>query len=124
MDRKVRAQRLRHRLKRESYETRVSGIERRRLSVFRSDKHISAQIIDDNAGTGETLVSASTQDKGLQSKVKGKKGMEAAELVGAELAARAKKAGVKDVFFDRSGFRYHGRIKALADAARKGGLNF
>ncbi|MCY7271898.1 MAG: 50S ribosomal protein L18 [Sphingomonas bacterium] len=91
-----------------------------RLSVHRSGRHIYAQVIDDAAG--KTLASASTLDKDL----KGKAGAtrDGAAEVGKTLAARAKKAGVSSVVFDRGGFLFHGRVKALADAAREGGLEF
>jgi large subunit ribosomal protein L18 len=91
-----------------------------RLSVHRSGRHIYAQVIDDKAGT--TLVAASSLDKDL----KGKAGAtrEGAAAVGKALAERAKKAGVSSVVFDRGGFLFHGRVKALADAAREGGLEF
>ena len=91
-----------------------------RLSVHRSGRHIYAQVIDDNAGT--TLAAASTLDKDL----KGKTGAtrDGAAAVGKTLAERARKAGVSSVVFDRGGFLFHGRVKALADAAREGGLEF
>ncbi|MHA7873194.1 MAG: 50S ribosomal protein L18 [Hyphococcus sp.] len=95
---------------------------RPRLSVFRSSKNISAQIIDDRQG--KTLASASSLDAALRkSLAKGSDSSAAAE-VGKALAEKAIKAGVKDVVFDRGGYMYHGRVKALADAAREGGLNF
>jgi large subunit ribosomal protein L18 len=93
-----------------------------RLSVFRSSKNISAQIIDDAAG--KTLVAASSLDTDLREKVKKGSDKAAASEVGKALAERAIKAGVKDVVFDRGGYMYHGRVKALAEAAREGGLNF
>ena len=95
---------------------------RARLSVFRSSKHIYAQLIDDTKG--ETLASASSMEKTLREG--GKKGADiaAAKAVGKLLAERAIVKGVKDVVFDRGGYLYHGRVKALADAAREGGLNF
>ena len=92
-----------------------------RLSVFRSDKNIYAQIIDDQKGV--TLVAASTIDKELRTKLKGDKKARAAE-VGKLVAERAKKAGVTEVVFDRGGYHYHGRVKALAEGAREAGLNF
>jgi large subunit ribosomal protein L18 len=95
---------------------------RPRLSVFRSSKNISAQIIDDAAG--KTLASASSLDKTLKSDIAKGADKDAAAKVGKALAERALKAGVKDVVFDRGGYIFHGRIKALADAAREGGLNF
>jgi large subunit ribosomal protein L18 len=90
-----------------------------RLSVFRSAKNISAQVIDDLAG--RTVASASSLEADLRGNGKGK---DAAAKVGAILAERAKAAGVEDVVFDRGGYIYHGRVKALADAAREGGLKF
>lgn len=93
---------------------------RPRLTVFRSLNHIYAQIIDDLEG--KTLVAASTSGK--SSKVKSGGNCDAAKTVGKSLAEKAKKAGVTQVIFDRNGFTYHGRIKALADAAREGGLKF
>ncbi len=95
---------------------------RPRLSVFRSAKNISAQIIDD--ASGKTIVSASSLDKALKGDLPKGSDKEAATKVGKALAERAIKAGVKDVVFDRGGYIYHGRIKALADAAREAGLNF
>ena len=93
---------------------------RPRLSIFRSGKHIYAQIIDDRAGA--TLVTASTHEKGTEG---GKSyNVEAATGVGKRIAERALANGVKEVVFDRGGYIYHGRIKALADAAREGGLEF
>ncbi|MEL6329348.1 MAG: 50S ribosomal protein L18 [Planctomycetota bacterium] len=94
--------------------------DRPRLSVFRSLKHTYAQVIDDMSGV--TLAAASSQDK--DSEVPGGGNVDAAKDVGARLAERAKAAGVENVVFDRGGFRYHGRVKALADAAREGGLRF
>jgi large subunit ribosomal protein L18 len=96
--------------------------ERPRLSVFRSLNHIYAQIIDDAAG--HTLVAASDQDAEVRKGISGKKKSEAAALVGEAVAKKAKDKGITSVVFDRGGFRYHGRIKALAEAARKGGLGF
>lgn len=95
---------------------------RPRLSVFRSGKHIYAQVIDDDAG--KTLASASSNEKDLRGKLKTGGNQAAAGEVGKLIADRAKKGGVKDVVFDRGGFLYHGRVKALAEAAREGGLNF
>jgi large subunit ribosomal protein L18 len=95
---------------------------RPRLSVHRSSKNIYAQIIDDVAG--KTLASASTLDTGLKSALKTGADTAAAAAVGKLVAERAVAAGVKDVVFDRGAFIYHGRIKALAEAAREGGLNF
>jgi len=93
-----------------------------RLSVFRSEKHIYAQVIDDL--TGETKASASTIEKDVKGKVKNGANVEAAETVGKLVAERALKAKVDTVVFDRGGYIYHGRVKALADAAREAGLKF
>ena len=94
---------------------------RARLSVFRSSKHIYAQVIDDVKG--ETLASASSLEKDMRGSLKTGANVEAAKAVGKRLAERASAKGVKDVVFDRGGYLYHGRVKALADAAREGGLN-
>jgi large subunit ribosomal protein L18 len=96
--------------------------ERPRLSIFRSIKNISAQIIDDT--TGQTLVAASSVTKEARSKLKhgGNKG--AATEIGKAIAEKAKEKGITQVAFDRNGYRYHGRVKALADAAREAGLKF
>jgi large subunit ribosomal protein L18 len=95
---------------------------RKRLSVFRSSKHIYAQVIDDDAGA--TLASASSIEKDTRGQLKTGASIEAAKTVGKLIAQRAKDKGIKDVVFDRGGYLFHGRIKALADAAREGGLNF
>ena len=96
--------------------------ERPRLNIFRSSTGIYAQIIDDAAG--RTLVAASTVDKELRERVKGLKKSEQAKLVGQTVAERAKGKGITAVVFDRGGFKYIGRVKALADGAREGGLQF
>ena len=93
-----------------------------RLCVFRTPRHIYAQIISPNSA--EVLVSASTIDKEMKGHLKNGGNIDAATAVGKELAERAKKAGIQKVAFDRSGFKYHGRIKALADAARENGMEF
>jgi large subunit ribosomal protein L18 len=110
-----RAQRIRHRLK-------LVGGGRPRLSVFRSSRHIYAQIIDD--ARGHTLVAASSLEKAQRED--GARGADkaAAAAVGKLLAERAVAAGIKDVVFDRGAYLYHGRVQALADSAREGGLNF
>ena len=95
---------------------------RPRLSVFRSSKNISAQIIDDRAG--KTVVSASSIDKSVRDNVKSGGNVDAAAIVGKVIAERALEAGVKEVYFDRGGYIFHGRVKALADAAREAGLSF
>lgn len=91
-----------------------------RLNVFRSNQNITAQIINDESGV--TLVSASSLEKDL--KIENGSNVEAAKLVGAEIAKRAKKAKISKVVFDRGGYLYHGRVKALAEAARENGLEF
>lgn len=96
--------------------------DRPRLSVFRSCKHISAQVIDDL--NGRTLCAASSTAKSLTGDLEGKTKSERAAVVGAEIARKAKEAGVETVVFDRGASRYHGRVKALAEAAREGGLKF
>jgi large subunit ribosomal protein L18 len=95
---------------------------RPRLNVFRSLSGIYAQVIDDHSG--RTLISASTVDRDLRGKMKGLKKSEQAKLVGEAVAERAKNKGIQSVVFDRGGYRYIGRVKALADGAREGGLQF
>ena len=95
---------------------------RPRLSVFRSSQHIYAQVIDD--ASGKTLVMASSLDKSLREGLKTGADIGAAQAVGKLVAERAIAAGIKAVVFDRGGYLFHGRVKALADAAREGGLNF
>jgi len=110
----------RRRIRRYRIRKRVEGSESRpRLSVFRSAKHIYAQVIDD--GTGATLAQASSREEQAGA---GKGKLSASESVGKRLAARAKEKGVTRVAFDRGGYLYHGRVKALADGARAGGLEF
>ncbi len=96
--------------------------DRLRLSVFRSSKHIYAQVIDDRKG--ETIAAASSIEKDMRGALKTGANIEAAKAVGKALAERASAKGVKDVVFDRGGYMFHGRVKALAEAAREGGLNF
>ena len=95
---------------------------RLRLSVFRSSKHIYAQVIDD--AQGRTLAAASTADEAVGKDLKTGASIDAAKAVGVLIAQRALAAGIKEVVFDRGGYMFHGRIKALADAAREGGLSF
>lgn len=102
---------------------RVSGSAvRPRLNVFRSTNHIYAQIVDD--ATGRTLVAVSTRDKDVRSTMKTGGNVAAAKSVGKALAVRAKQAGIGRVVFDRGGYAYHGRVRALADTAREAGLEF
>ena len=110
---------------RRRFRTRKSifgSAERPRLSVFRSDKHISAQLVNDF--TGKTLAAVSTHKADVRGELKNGGNIAAAKKVGAAIAARAKEIGITLVAFDRGGRMYHGRIKALADAAREGGLKF
>ncbi|HZT50942.1 MAG TPA: 50S ribosomal protein L18 [Stellaceae bacterium] len=107
--------RVRHRLM-------LAGKGRPRLSVFRSSKHIYAQVIDD--ARAHTLAAASSLDKSLRESLKTGADKAAAAAVGKLIAERAKQAGVSAVVFDRGGYLFHGRVKALADAAREGGLDF
>ncbi len=101
---------------------KISELEVNRLSVHRTPQHIYAQVIGPDGGT--VLVSASTLEKEVRKGVKSGGNVEAAAVVGARIAEKAKSAGIDTVAFDRSGFRYHGRVKALADAAREAGLKF
>lgn len=102
---------------------KLSGTpERPRLAVYRSEHHIYAQIIDDSKG--HTLAAASTLDAGLRAELKYGGNVDAAKAVGSLVAQRALEQGVKQVVFDRGGFAYHGRVAALADAARESGLEF
>ena len=110
-----RRQRIRNRL-------RKAARGRTRLSVFRSSKHIYAQVIDDTVG--RTLAAASTIEKDLREALLTGANTDAASKIGTLIAERAKAAGVARVIFDRSGYRYHGRVKALGEAARAGGLEF
>jgi large subunit ribosomal protein L18 len=100
----------------------VGTSEQPRLNVFRSSRHIYAQVIDDSEG--HTLVSASTIDPEVEKELQGLTKTEQARVVGKVLAERAVDRGIKQVVFDRGGYKYHGRVKALADAARESGLEF
>ena len=102
--------------------SRIHNLGVHRLCIFRTPRHIYAQIIGPDGGT--TLASASTVEKTIQGEAKYTGNSEAAALVGKAIAERAKDKGVEAVAFDRSGFKYHGRVKALADAAREAGLKF
>ena len=119
-DRKRNATRIRRKY---SIRKRISGTNvRPRLSVFRSSKHIYAQVIDDT--TGETLVAASTQSPEIREELGGKGKTERATLVGQLIAKKSVAKEITSVVFDRNGFIYHGRVKAVAEAAREGGLVF
>lgn len=113
--RRQRANRVRHKIR------EVSG-DRPRLSIFRTARHTYAQIVDDV--TGRTLCSASTMEKEVRDAVQHGGNIDAAAVIGKRIAAKAKEANISLVVFDRGGFLYHGRTKALADAAREGGLEF
>jgi large subunit ribosomal protein L18 len=110
------------RKRRTRYNVRGKAAGRPRLTVFRSSKHIYAQLIDDRAG--RTIAAASSLDKELKGQLKNGAGTEAAAAVGKLIAERALKAAADKVVFDRGGYLYHGRVKALADAAREAGLSF
>ncbi len=113
---------FRRRRQRVRYQLEKAANGRVRLSVFRSSRHIYAQVIDDAAG--RTLAAASTLDAGVKPNLKTGANREAATAVGKLIAERAKAAGIERVVFDRGAYLYHGRVKALADAAREGGLEF
>jgi large subunit ribosomal protein L18 len=115
-------ERFERRRRRVRYALRESGKGRVRLSVFRSGRHMYGQLIDD--GRGVTLAAASTLEKAMREELKTGADREAARRVGLLLAERAKAAGIEAVMFDRGGYKYHGRVKALADGAREGGLQF
>ena len=100
----------------------IGTVERPRLSVFRSAKHIYSQIIDDSQGI--TLVTASTMEKEIRDQQKFENKIAAAAYIGQLIAERASQKGIKSVVFDRNGFLYHGRVKAVSDGARKAGLDF
>ena len=118
LSRSAHRERLHSRLRR-----KISGsTERPRLSVFRSARHIQAQVIDDVQG--KTLAYAGSLDKDVRAQIKGGGNIAAAKVVGKAIAERAKSAGVEKVVFDRGGYQYHGRVKALAEAAREAGLKF
>ena len=116
------AELFQRRKQRVRYKLRHTGKLRPRLTVFRSSRHIYAQIIDDAAG--RTLAAASTLDAGVKKGLKTGADLGAATAVGKLIAERAKEAGVAQVIFDRGAYMFHGRVKALADAAREGGLDF
>jgi large subunit ribosomal protein L18 len=118
VDRKKVRQRIRYRVRAKLH----GSVARPRLTVFRSAKHIYAQAIDDDSG--RTVAQASSLDKEIRSALGSGSNIKAAAQVGALVAQRLKEAGVESVVFDRGGFLYHGRIKALAEAVREGGLRF
>ena len=119
---KIEKKEIRNRIHRRIRRKLRGTAERPRLAVFRSVAHIYGQVIDDASGT--TLVSASSVDEGGRGLTKSGGNLKAAEAIGKLLAERAKEKGIQSVVFDRGGYQYHGRVKALADAARKAGLEF
>ncbi len=120
--RKVSRDTHRQRVHRRVRQTVAGTPERPRLAVYRSLKHIYAQVIDDRAG--RTLVSASSVDKQARQQTKGGSNIAAAKVIGKLVAERALAAGIQKVVFDRGGYKYHGRVEALANAAREAGLKF
>jgi len=120
---KAKAKRLARQRRHARVRRHVSGTsDRPRLCVFRSLRHIRAQVIDDTSG--HTLVAASTLDGGVRTQIEGKDKAAQAAVVGEVIAQRALEAGITRIVFDRGGYKYHGRVKSLADAARKAGLEF
>ena len=120
---KAKAKRLARHRRHARVRKHLSGTsDRPRLCVFRSLRHIRAQVIDDTSG--HTLVAASTLDSGVRSQIDGKDKSAQAAVVGEVIAQRALEAGITRIVFDRGGYKYHGRVKSLADAARKAGLEF
>ncbi|MCW9709236.1 50S ribosomal protein L18 [Aliifodinibius sp. 1BSP15-2V2] len=122
MDKTIEKRLRRDKIRRRIRATVRGTAERPRLGVYKSNKHVYAQLIDDLMG--QTLASASTQSNELSDEVEGKTKQEAAEAVGKHLAQLADEKGINKAVFDRSGYKYHGVIKALADGAREGGLDF
>lgn len=122
MDKTVKKEQRRNRIKRRIRSTIRGTAERPRLAIYKSNKHVYGQLVDDLMGV--TLVAASTQSNALEDDLKDKSKEEAAGVVGEHLAEIAKESGIDKAVFDRSGYRYHGIIKALAEGARKGGLDF
>jgi large subunit ribosomal protein L18 len=116
------SERFARRERRVRYALSLRANARPRLSVFRSGRHIYCQVIDDSAG--RTLVAASSLEKTLREELKGGADRAAAKRVGQLLAERAKSAGIEQVVFDRGGYKFHGRVQALAEGAREGGLSF
>lgn len=120
---KILLKRARHLRRKRHVRRRLHGTaEKPRMSVYRSTGHIYVQVVDDEAG--RTLAAASTLEKELRAELKATGNCDAAGVIGKAIANRAKEKGISSVVFDRNGFRYHGRVKALADAAREGGLEF
>jgi len=120
--RKISRDAHRRRIHRRVRQTLEGSAQRPRLCVFRSLAHLYAQVIDDSSG--QTLAAASSLDKETRQQIKGGGNVAAAKIVGKAVAERARAKGIEQVVFDRGGYRYHGRVKALADAAREAGLKF
>ena len=120
---KIRTNKARRVMRHARVRRKVGGTsERPRLSVYRSLNHVYAQVIDDSQGI--TLASASSLESAVKTQKNGKNKIDVAEIVGGLVSERAKEKGISRIVFDRGGYKYHGRVKALADAARKGGLVF
>lgn len=122
MDKTTKKTLRRNKIRRRIRSTIRGTAERPRLCVFKSNKHIYAQLIDDRAAV--TLAAVSTESADLEKDLKDKAGVEKAEIVGKHIAKLAGDKGIDKAVFDRSGYKYHGKIKALADGAREGGLDF
>lgn len=122
MDKTVKKELRRNKIRRRIRSTIRGTAERPRLCIYKSNKHVYAQLVNDKLGV--TLVGASTQSDALEEEVKDKTKSEAAEIVGKHLAEVANEKGINKAVFDRSGYRYHGVVKALAEGAREGGLDF
>jgi large subunit ribosomal protein L18 len=122
MDKNIEKKLRRDKIRRRIRSTVKGTADRPRLSVYKSNKHIYAQLVNDRSG--QTLAAVSSQTDSIASQIKDKTRQEAAELVGKELAKLADEKGLEKAVFDRSGYKYHGVIKALADGAREGGLDF
>jgi large subunit ribosomal protein L18 len=122
MDKNIKKTLRRDRIRRRIRSTIKGTAERPRLSVYKSNKHVYAQLVDDRLG--HTLAGISTESEGIEDEVKDKSKKEAANLVGKRLAELADDKGIEKAVFDRGGYKYHGVVKALAEGAREGGLDF
>jgi large subunit ribosomal protein L18 len=122
MDKNIKKTLRRDRIRRRIRSTIKGTAERPRLSVYKSNKHVYAQLVDDRLG--HTLAAVSTESDGVVDKVKDKSKKEAADIVGKHLAELADDKGIEKAVFDRGGYKYHGVVKALAEGAREGGLDF
>lgn len=122
MDKTTKKRQRRARIRRRIRSTIRGTADQPRLSIYKSNKHVYAQLVDDRMG--HTLAAASTKTEEVADEIKDKTKQEAAEIIGKHLAKLADDKGINEVVFDRSGYKYHGVIKALADGAREGGLDF